>query len=397
MAKPQRQATFALVVAAIVLDGVAFGVLIPLLPELQERTGADDVVLGLTMASYAVPPLVLSIPLGYAMDRHSSRRLPLVGGLLFLALGSVLIPLAESPGPLALGRFAQGMSFTLVLVSGMALVADITPPSRRGEALGTAFGMEAFGALAGPGLGGLLREAGPFAAPFVLIAVAAVALALAISVLSVTHRAPSLAPAGDMGCPAAPRLAATLPPLAVITGPIVAVSVLEFVAPLELTRRLGLSGGAIGALFMISLALEAISAPVGGRWSDRRGRLFIATAGLVGTIAGVVGLLLLPGLPGAAAGLAAFGVGFGLVMGASIPWLDDVFGPSRGLAFGLMSTVFSIGFLLGPVLGGVGHSLWGRGGAYGCALVLCVVPMASLYIVRGTLPSNGVDQRPPSG
>ncbi len=128
---------------------------------------------------------------------------------------------------------------------------------------------------------------------------------------------------------------------------------IEVVAPLDLDARLGLSSAAIGLLFAGSIVVEAVLAPVGGRWGDRRGRRSAAVAGLAVTALSALLLALLPGVAGTAVALGVYGAGFALAFAAAVPWLDEAFDESeRGLAYGVQNLLYAGGYAIGPVLGG---------------------------------------------
>lgn len=129
---------------------------------------------------------------------------------------------------------------------------------------------------------------------------------------------------------------------------------IELVAPLDLDARLGLSSSAIGLLFAASIAVDAVLAPLGGRWGDRRGRRGPAVAGLVLSALSVLLLAALPGVGGTAVALAVYGAGFSLAFSAAVPWLDEAFGErERGLAYGVQNLLYAGGYAIGPVLGGL--------------------------------------------
>jgi MFS transporter, DHA1 family, solute carrier family 18 (vesicular amine transporter), member 1/2 len=71
----------------------------PAAADIEQRTGAGDAALGLALAAYAVPIALLSLPFGRAADTLGRRTL-LVAGLLFVAVGSVLVAISDSIGVL---------------------------------------------------------------------------------------------------------------------------------------------------------------------------------------------------------------------------------------------------------------------------------------------------------
>ena len=57
-----RRLILTVAISAIVLETSLLGVVAPLLPEIEERTGAGDATLGLAIAAYAIPTLLASVP-----------------------------------------------------------------------------------------------------------------------------------------------------------------------------------------------------------------------------------------------------------------------------------------------------------------------------------------------
>jgi MFS transporter, DHA1 family, solute carrier family 18 (vesicular amine transporter), member 1/2 len=350
----RRGAVTAIAVAAVAIDSALLGLIAPLLPDIQDRTGAGDAALGLVLAAYAIPIVVLSLPLGRAADSIGRRTL-LMGGLVLIAAGSVLIAASHGIVPLVSARAVQGIGSAASWIAALALVSDTAPPEKRGETLGVALGATGVGAIAGPALGGITAQAISFEAPFLICC--ALALGLLVAVPIVLERE-------------ARREAASLPALPAIlramhsgsgvwgAGILLAsagvLGLVEVVAPLDLEARLALASGTIGLLFAGSIAVDAVMSPFGGRWGDRRGRRVPAVAGLALSAVSVGLLAILPGIAGAAVALATYGAGFSLAMAASVPWLDEAMADeTRGLGYGVQNLLYAGGYTVGPILGGV--------------------------------------------
>jgi MFS transporter, DHA1 family, solute carrier family 18 (vesicular amine transporter), member 1/2 len=362
---PRRRAIIAIGVGAVTIDSALLGLIAPLLPLIQERTGASDAEVGIALAAYAVPIALLSLPLGRAADRFGRRAL-LILGLLVVAAGSVLIAESRSLELLIAARVIQGIGSAASWISALALVSDTAPPGRRGESIGAALAATGVGSIAGPALGGVAADVLSYEAPFLIVA--AIALAL-------VGAAVALLPAGvKRSRPAAPALAVVVRTLraghAIWAAAITLVSagvlgLVEVVAPLDLDERLGLSASAIGLLFAASIAVDAASSPLGGRWGDRRGRLGPAVAGMGVTAVSIALLAVLPGVVGAVIGLAVYGAGFALAFSAAVPWLDEAFEErERGLGYGVQNLLYAAGYAIGPALGGWLLELSGADFAY---------------------------------
>jgi predicted MFS family arabinose efflux permease len=347
-----RRAVLAVAISAIALETALLGLIAPLLPEIEERTGAGDAALGLALAAYAIPIMLVSIPVGRLADLIGRRPL-LLGGLALTGVGSLLIAFTDSLGVLLLGRVVQGLGSTMSWVAALALVSDLARPGRKGEAIGFALSANSFGAIAGPALGGIAGGAISFEAPFLAVAVIALVMLLAgIAILPVGASAASRR-GNERGL-----LEALLRPRAIAPALVTVVAaaflgMIDFTVPLDLDRRLGTTATAIGLLFALAALLDAVASPIAGGAGDRRGRRPIVLAGAC--LVAVSGVLLagLGTLGGAALGLIVFGVGQSTVFGGAVPWLDDSFGElDRGLAYGGLNLVFAIGYTLGPLAGG---------------------------------------------
>lgn len=159
-----RRAALAFIFVTIVLDMFALGMIIPVLPHLiEEFLGGDTAgaakVYGVFGTVWALMQFVAMPVLGALSDRFGRRRVILLSNL-GLGLDYVLMALAPNLAWLFLGRIISGITAASVS-TGMAYVADVTPPERRAAAfgrIGVAFGL---GFVLGPALGGLLGSVDP--------------------------------------------------------------------------------------------------------------------------------------------------------------------------------------------------------------------------------------------
>ena len=118
-------------------------------------------------------------------------------------------------------------------------------------------------------------------------------------------------------------------------------------------ERLHAGGGTIGLLFLLSSAAGVVSAYLGGQLSDRIGRRPVIAVAIAGQ--SLLALALLP-VHGALVGvalivLAAF-VG-DPVLSASNALVADVAGEAREAAYAAVRVASNLGFVLGPLLGGL--------------------------------------------
>lgn len=142
----------------------AFGVAVFALPLYTTGpVGSDNAGAGLAFGAFAVTALVCR-PFAGRLTDVLGRRPLLLFGALASGLGMMLMPVADTLA-LVLGlRLLQGAAETAFVVAGFALLADIAPPGRMGEALSyNSLGLY-LGIAAGPVVGEVLLARGGFTA-----------------------------------------------------------------------------------------------------------------------------------------------------------------------------------------------------------------------------------------
>ncbi len=159
-----RRAALAFIFITIVLDMFALGMIIPVLPHLiEDFMGGDTAgaakVYGVFGTVWALMQFFAMPVIGALSDRFGRRRVILLSNL-GLGLDYVLMALAPNLAWLFVGRVISGITAASVS-TGMAYIADVTPPEKRAAAfgrVGIAFGL---GFVLGPALGGLLGGVDP--------------------------------------------------------------------------------------------------------------------------------------------------------------------------------------------------------------------------------------------
>jgi DHA1 family tetracycline resistance protein-like MFS transporter len=161
---PRRSGALAFIFVTVLIDMLAFGMIIPVLPVLvQDFVGGDAVrgaeMYGLFGTAWALMQLIFSPVQGALSDRFGRRAVILIS-CTGLGLDFVLMALAPNLWWLLLGRVISGIAAASFSTSA-AYVTDITPPEKRAAAfgfIGAAFGV---GFVLGPGIGGLLGAISP--------------------------------------------------------------------------------------------------------------------------------------------------------------------------------------------------------------------------------------------
>jgi MFS family permease len=137
--------------AAIVVLG--FGIIMPFLPLYAQELGATTgLEIGFLSSAFLITRTFLATPMGSFSDRVGRKGM-ILAGLLIYSLLSVLFGLASSYFQLLLFRSLQGVASAMVWTPATALVADLTPPGRRGYAMGLYNSISMVGWMIGPAFG----------------------------------------------------------------------------------------------------------------------------------------------------------------------------------------------------------------------------------------------------
>jgi MFS family permease len=336
---------FPLVAAVVLVDTMFLAAIVPLLPEYANDLGLSKSAAGVLSASYPAGTLLAAMPAGWLVARIGVRPTMLVG-LGLIASSSLAFAFAGEVAILDLARFVQGVGGACAWTAGLAWLLAAAPRERRGELIGAALAAAVGGILLGPVLGSIATVAGPepVFSGVALIAAGLAAWAAVTPAAGATAVPPLRKVVG--GILTAPVLAAVW----FVALPSVLSGALDVLAPLRLDD-LGASGVAVGAVFLVSAAVEACLSPAIGRLSDRRGRMVPIRAGL---IASAVAALLIP-LP---AGVVVLGVAvIVVVMAMSLIWtpamalLSDV-AEAAGIELAFGMALVSLAWAGGQVVGG---------------------------------------------
>ena len=158
-AAPLRGAAVVFIFGTILLDTLALGVVIPVLPKLIESFVNNDTanaarIFGLFGTVWALMQFFFSPIVGALSDRFGRRPVVLLSNF-GLALDYVLMALAPSLTWLFIGRVISGIT-SASISTAFAYITDLTAPEQRAAVfgkIGVAFGA---GFILGPALGGLL-------------------------------------------------------------------------------------------------------------------------------------------------------------------------------------------------------------------------------------------------
>jgi DHA1 family tetracycline resistance protein-like MFS transporter len=157
------RAAFAFIFITILLDMLALGIIVPVLPKLIIRFEHGDMSMAATQTGifafvWAAMQFVFAPVMGALSDRFGRRPVVLLSNF-GLGCDYLLMAVAPTLSWLFVGRVISGIT-AASFPTANAYIADVTPPEKRAAKfgmLGAAFGL---GFIVGPALGGVLGGMG---------------------------------------------------------------------------------------------------------------------------------------------------------------------------------------------------------------------------------------------
>src|SRR5271163_1131391 len=163
-AHPPRRAALAFIFVTVLIDMLAFSIIIPVLPLLVQNFAGGSAargaqIYGVFGTAWALMQLIFS-PVQGSLSDHFGRRAVILISCTGLGLDFVLMALAPNVWWLLVGRVISGICAASFSTAG-AYISDVTPPEKRAASfglIGAAFGI---GFVLGPALGGILGHISP--------------------------------------------------------------------------------------------------------------------------------------------------------------------------------------------------------------------------------------------
>lgn len=304
-----------------------------------------------------------NLPTAYLLDRAGRRALTL-GGLLTIAISDLACVVIRVWGFFLALRAVAGAGWAMFGTIATTTVVDRSEAERRGRGVGSLLMTETAGLLIGSAVGGWLYQGLGVASPFVFEAGCMLLAALFV----VSYRTPALDP--DASTPASapgPRRAAGVlrEPLVLLMSltnaalTAIQTGVVVFLFPLYTVEYAALQPSVLGWIVSLNVFGRLGGLWLGGKASDRHGRMAVLVPGLLGygLLLATLALLAHPLL--LACWSPVVGAAGGLVAGLpTVVSGDRVAPPLRGIAIGWLRTITDGGFLVGPlVMGAIADTL----------------------------------------
>jgi MFS family permease len=355
--------------------------LITPLPLYIESIGGGPADVGLAGATFAIVALIVRPYVGRLVDREG-RKIGLLIGTAVFAVGPLLYLAAGSLALFQAARMFHGIGIAAFTTAYFALVADVTPPSRWGEAFGLAGSAPFLSMMIASPVGTTLLQHTSFHLVFALAAV--LGLASLVFVLPIRERTrQTVTPAPQNTGPTSLRELVRLrevmaPSLVTLTLGVSYGTIITFLPLFARDRELG----NVGFFFTTMSILIIVSRSLAGRLSDRLGRLPVILPMLGLTAFSLLGLNWTYAFGMLLLMAALQGIGFG---GARVALetmvVDNAPTEVRGTALSLLYFCLDLGVAISGLAIGAVAALRGFGQGYLLVGVVCALTLLLFALV----------------
>jgi predicted MFS family arabinose efflux permease len=349
-----------------------FQLLLSVVPLYADEAGGGSSGAGLATAAFMLSTVLTQIQMPRILGRYGYRR-TLAAGLLFLGVPALFYAYAQTLVPILAVTLVRGVGFGIITVVFAALVVELAPPGRTGEALGligvaitlpnifcNALGLWLVGQF-GYGIVFLLGGVAP------LLGLGMVA---GIRSAATSEKGEEEEGAGFFaGLGRAPLLRILL----LFAATTMAGGVVLTFLPLAVPGSGFFS--AAGALLIVGVTSTA-SRWWAGRFGDRRDPRLLLTPGILACAAGMVclplgGVVLL-------VGAVLFGTGFGLLQNATLILMMGRVSKSE---YGLGSTLWNAAFDAGTGIGAFAFGFVISAVGFSWSFFICAALVASALLL----------------
>ena len=349
--------------------------------------GAGVFAVGLIEGIAEATALIVKLFSGVISDITGKRKTLALLGYGLAALTKPLFPLASSLSVIIAARFIDRIGKGIRGAPRDALVADLAPVDRRGEAFGLRQSLDSIGAFLGPliAMGLMLFASNNFTLVFWIACIPA---CLSVATLFVFVPETNTAKSTAKGFPLSRAALGMMPKAFWMALGISAVLSFARVSDAFLILRasdLGLPlAFAPFVLIAMNIVYSVLAWPAGAL-ADRLSRRMVLAIGITALTGAALSLSLASSLWGVALGIALWGVHLALTQGLLATFIADA-APAdlRGTGFGLFNLASGVAMLLGNALTGWLWDVKGADSAFLLSAIAASTILLALPLLKRT-------------
>lgn len=386
-----KKIALSLVLLNLFIAFSGIGIVVPILPTIMNELHISGSTAANMFAAFSIAQLLASPIAGKWVDQYGRKRM-IVLGLFLFGLSELLFAVGTSIEILFLSRILGGVSGAFIMPAVTAFIADITTIEERSKALGYMSAAINTGFIVGPGIGGFIANFGS-RVPFFVAAILAIVAALLSFVLL---KEPERSEENLANQHVKPSFKTIFLPKYFIAFLIIFVfsfglAAFESLFSLFVDHKFSFTpkdiaiiitgSGIIGAITQL-LLFDRLMKRIGEITLIRYCMILSALFAFAMTVVNNYVLILLT--------TCILFVGFDLMRPAVTTYLSRIAGDEQGFVGGMNSTFSSIGYIIGPIIGGVLFDLDLNYPYYLAAIVLVFGFILALFWKESKTSNNSI-------
>lgn len=352
---------------------------VPILPVYVRSLDSSLSMVGVVVASYAMPQLFLRIPLGLLFDAITRRKLLLAGGIVMASVGALGLGLAPNPWFLFLARIITGIGAATWVTFTVYFTAYYPPEGTR-RAISVINFVQGTALVMATACGGVIAEA--WGSGYTFWGAALLGIVALIALLSA--REPSLTQAEPISWKRF-TLVATYPPLLMVSFMGILSQFANWAGLFGFipvyADQIGASSADLGIITMLTLASSAVAAlmvvPVAKRW----GNPFTILLGAVLMGGAILSVPLIHNVYVLEAVMVVNGLGRGMLNTILMALSIQAVAPQqRATAMGVYQAAYAVGMISGPLVSGSLADSLGLAAVFYLSASLCLLLAGMAYL-----------------
>lgn len=369
---PLHRRSILLFCAATFFYWTALYLYVPTLPVYAQSLGASLSMVGIIIASYALPQFLLRIPIGVWSDALGRRKPFVAGGIVMASVGALGLGLAPNPWSLSLARVATGLG-AATWVTFTVYLASYYPQEDTGRAIGIINFVNGAAVVVATSVGGAVAEVWGFKFTFI----GATLLGIVALVTLLFAREPRIRQAETASWRSFTRVSThplllTVASMGILLYFANSASVFGFIPVYG--AKIGASSADLGIITMLAVGSSAVASLAAVHMAERWGNRFTI---VLGSILMSMALLAVPFIHSVyllKAVQVANGLGRGILATTLMSLSIRAVAPQQqATAMGVYQAIYAGGMLLGPLVSGFLADSQGLATVFYLSASLCLV------------------------